>query len=489
MKIKRKRRVKPSAVDNAEKILFEAGNFYLSRGMLQKSFEAFEACVMLDERNLSAVHNMGVAAAKAQKHEIAYDIFKHCAIVRPNDPFEVIPFCECARRSGHLREAQKAAEALLKMPNCDPFQAKLQMGLVCHEKGDLEEAEGWIDQCIELNPRNSSVRLNKTLLRMSFGNWQDWWEEYEDLLTWRNERIKEGALTKEKRWRGGKIDKPLLVISDQGAGDAIQLCRFFRRFEAVYGQKVVFFCSRNLASLMRGVSSVKEVVVEGENEYERSWLSDLPFCTLLGLMAILKISPENCSSEPYIAPNRHLMEEFRHKLGHDPDKVNVGLVWAGDPKHGNDHNRSMRLRDLESVFSMNSSEFSFYDFQVGPGQEQSREFRNIIRPASTYFRCFSDTAAACSLMDAVVSVDTSVAHLAGSIGVPTFLLLPNPPEWRWLTDGPTTPWYDSMILLRKNHPGGSWKDQAERCAEELHLLFKNKKNWQEQHAGTEQVTG
>ena len=151
---------------------------------------------------------------------------------------------------------------------------------------------------------------------------------------------------------------------------------------------------------------------------------------------------------PYIKPDPALVSQWHRTLDHD-NNFKIGVVWAGNPKNKNDHKRSCSLKDFEHLTSIR--ELSFYSLQKGQASVEANnppKGMNIIN-LDNELNDFADTAAAIINLDLVISVDTSVAHLAGAIGKPVWTLLPSVPDWRWLLERNDSPWYPSMRLFRQ----------------------------------------
>jgi hypothetical protein len=178
------------------------------------------------------------------------------------------------------------------------------------------------------------------------------------------------------------------------------------------------------------------------------------------------VSPENCFRPPHIATDQGLDEVWQHKVGQswDGKSMKVGLVWAGDPRHGNDMARSISLAKFLPHLPVPGAQF--FSFQVGQAAEQLKQGDDRVVELGSEFRNFDDTASALRSMDLLISVDTSVAHLAGCIGVPTWWLLPLPSEWRHLMSGDISPWYEKTRLFRETAPR-DWDSVLKRVFAEL----------------------
>ena len=261
----------------------------------------------------------------------------------------------------------------------------------------------------------------------------------------------------------------ILLHAEQGLGDVIQFVRYVP-FVAQLGSKVVIECHKELKSLLKDVEGVQQVISQGE---------ELPLfdvhCPIASLPLIFNTTPYNISAKiPYIYLDPILVGRWKNKLLNDNSKLRIGLVWAGNPKHKNDKNRSIPLSYFVALEKL--SDITFYSLQKG---EASKEAKNL--PVGMKFvdlteeiHDFSDTSALIECLDLTISVDTSVAHLAGAMGKPIWTLLPYKPDWRWMLGKEDSPWYPTMRLFRQPSPG-DWESVITRVKDELLQISKKEK--------------
>ena len=236
--------------------------------------------------------------------------------------------------------------------------------------------------------------------------------------------------------------KTILLHAEQGLGDTIQFCRYAKLVKE-RGAFLVLEIPKSLLGLLSGLKGVDEFVEKGKA---------LPVfdyhCPLMSLPLAFKTTLKNIPHPtPYLAAKPQKREEWTHRLGRK-EKTRVGLVWSGSTSHNNDQNRSITLQQLLPHLP---EHFEYLSLQ--------KEVREVDKPVlevseiryyNEELKDFSDTAALCELMDLVISVDTSVAHLAGALGKSTWVLLPYAPDWRWQLDREDSPWYGSMKLYRQD---------------------------------------
>jgi hypothetical protein len=191
-------------------------------------------------------------------------------------------------------------------------------------------------------------------------------------------------------------------------------------------------------------------------------------CSLLSLPLAFKTSLASIpSSANYLIADETKMAHWQSRLG-DKSKPRVGLVWRGNPKHGKDHHRSAKLADLIQHLPAGLQYISLQK-EVNDSERQALQSFGMLQFADD-LNDFGDTAALCACMDLVISVDTSVAHLAGALGKNTWILLAPVPDWRWLLDREDSPWYPAVRLYRQRS-GDGWKGVLTRIRLDLNQAF------------------
>ena len=266
----------------------------------------------------------------------------------------------------------------------------------------------------------------------------------------------------QPRWKGEDLNgRTVLLYAEQGFGDTIQFIRYAPLVKQ-RGGRVMFVCMPEVAPLLVNFAGVDEMVPQGTLP---------PFhlhCPLLSLPMIFNTRVETIpASVPYLKADPRLSEQWSMKLQSRPGRLKVGLAWAGRPTHADDARRSMRLAQLAPLAQVKG--VTFFSLQKGEAAAESARApagMDLIDCAAD-LHDFADTAALVSQLDLVVAVDTAVAHLAGAMGKPVWVLLPFKPDWRWLLDRNDTPWYPTMRLFRQ---GGKreWDGVTEEVAKVLH---------------------
>jgi hypothetical protein len=285
------------------------------------------------------------------------------------------------------------------------------------------------------------------------------WEEYE--WRWEDEHLKrQKPQFKQPLWLGQESlkGKTILLHAEQGLGDTIQFSRY-AKLVSHRGAKVVLQVQKGLKSLMQSVAGVNWVVEQGEA------LPAFDYHTpLMSLPLAFKTSLETIPAESvYLECEAVRVEKWKDRLG-DKSKPRVGLVWSGNKDHKNDHNRSIALAMLSRILA---EEVEFISLQKEVRERDKSALEQVaVKHFGEELKDFMDTAGLVANMDLVISVDTSVAHLAGALGKPLWVLLPFSPDWRWLLEREDSPWYPSAKLYRQPKIG-DWESVIVKVAAEL----------------------
>lgn len=355
-------------------------------------------------------------------------------------------------------EALASFEHVLEKTPVDEV-AHFQRGNVLTTLRRHEEAKGAFVQAIEIDPDYIQAHCNLAFLCLSVADFRNGWEEYE--WRWRDPQMF-GVLRKfeQPRWMGTEplAGKTILLYSEQGLGDTLQFCRYVPLVKAL-GATVVLEAQVELKPLLATLAGVDEFVRQG---------APLPpfdlHCPLLSLPRAFRTELSTIPCDvPYLQANPVLVAKWRTRLG-TSTRPRIGLVWSGNPKHPNDRNRSMSFSELLPLLT---DAFEWVSLQkVVRDEDRVALASSTVRHFGDEIADFADTAALLETMDGVLSVDTSVAHLAGALGRPLWVMLPHTPDFRWLLDREDNPWYPQARLFRQTQ-GGDWTAVFEQLAAAL----------------------
>lgn len=307
-------------------------------------------------------------------------------------------------------------------------------------------AEACYDQAISIQPDYADAYWNKALLKILSGDYPTGWALYE----WRWQSMQKEHVRKfdQPLWLGDQplAGKTLLIYPEQGLGDFIQFCRYALLLQTMAG-KVIIETPAPLLALLTTLNGEFTLVEQGRP------LPDFDLqCPLMSLPYAFKTTLATIpGTTPYLAVDQYKHRWWRERLG-EKTAVRIGLVWSGGRGYKNDHNRSIPLKQLVPLLAL---PLEFHALQKEIRQDDAvvlADFENL-HCHQQYLADFTDTAALMAEMDLVISVDTSVAHLAGAIAKPVYILLPFNLDYRWLLDRADSPWYPTATLLRQQRAG------------------------------------
>ncbi len=306
------------------------------------------------------------------------------------------------------------------------------------------EAFDVYDRIENLDPNNAGARFHRSHVRLLTGSFAAGWPE-------REARWKVGGLPiihppfSLPIWLGKEdiAHKTLLVYGDEGLGDLIQFARYVPMV-VERGARVSLAVLGALHPLMSALPGIQQC-----HPYSAKLPSAFDMCCpLMSLPLAFGTTLETIPSADYLPPpGADKISAWDTRLG-PHDRLRVGLVWSGNPKHPNDHDRSIPLRSMARLFDIDAM---FVSLQKDPRPDDARflQGRTDVIDFTTLLTDLAETAALIACLDVVISVDTGVAHLAATLGRPTWILLPYVPDWRWLLDRDDSPWYPTARLYRQ----------------------------------------
>jgi len=450
------------ALGNQGGVLMELGRF-------EEALTSFKRLAELQPGEAMAHSNLGNALIAQKRFEEAIKCFEYAIERAPADPQIYMNWANALVGIGNIKEA---VACLTKAISIDPEYAEAfsNMGSTLKIIGQFSKAIEYFERAIHLEPALAEAHWNKSLLLLLLGDFEAGWGLYE----WRwktKEYLKHSSTFAQPLWLGqaefggveGLSGKTILVHSEQGLGDTIQFARYLPLL-AECGARVVFELPEVLLGTLQGIPGVNAFVVKGQSLPPSLPAADF-HCPLLSLPLAFKTTLETIPTPgPYLEADAQKVEQWSVRLG-PKSRPRIGLVWSGNSKHKNDHNRSL---SLELLLSELPERFDWVSLQreVREADRQVLELHPSVRHFGADLEDFTDTAALCALMDLVISVDTSVAHLSGALGRPTWVLLPHVPDWRWLLDRDDSPWYSCVKLYRQPAPS-EWGSVIAQVARSL----------------------
>ncbi len=475
---------------------FLLGNALLAQSKWPEAETAYRRCVDFRPEHVPALVNLGFVLGEQDRLDDAKEIYERALALRPEQPEIPHNLANVFREQGHLDRAlvlyddalrlrpdySKAlvnrGVALVAMNRLDEAirdleqgaqlqpdlpEAHTSLGAALSVKQRFDEAFARYERALELSPDHAEAAWNRSLLQLLIGDYRRGWPGYE--WRWRCKRTTPLPAFGPPRWDGSPLTgRTILLYAEQGLGDTLHFVRYAPLVKE-RGGRVVLQCQGVLLRLLSRTQGIDHLVAWG--------VAPPPFDVWAPLMSLpalfgttLETIPAAC---PYVLPDPDLVSQWRHRLA--PVRgFRVGIAWQGSPRHAWDRHRSVSLEQFEPLARVEGVQLISLQKGVGSEQLPALEGRFPVVNLGDQFDemagPFMDTAAILANLDLVITIDSSLAHLAGAMGVPALLALTFTPDWRWLLGRPDSPWYPSLRLFRQHQPG-DWPGVFVRLAEEL----------------------
>lgn len=369
------------------------------------------------------------------------------------------------KKTGRRDEAQASYRRALEIkPNY--AEAHNNIGVILKEDGRLDEAAQAYRQALALKPDYADARWNLAMALLTAGRYREGWPCYEARHhANRTEAVSEKPQLSCPQWTGQPLSgQSIIVWTEQGFGDYIQFARYLPLIKQCGASRLTVACPPALKSLLETAGGVDEVITQAPEPsapYDY-WVFPMSLPAVFG--SELDTLP---ASQPYLRALPERVAAWQPRL--PKQHLKVGLVWKGNPGHDNDAHRSFRhLSQLEPLWSVPG--VTFVSLQKGCGETDAASIAasQPIMPLGGELEDFGDTAALISALDLLITVDTAVAHVAGALGKPCWVLLPYVGcDWRWMRERTDSPWYPNGMQLFRQTPAARWDDVVETVAQAL----------------------
>ncbi|MBI3447014.1 MAG: tetratricopeptide repeat protein [Magnetospirillum sp.] len=381
---------------------------------------------------------------------------RRAAQLSPHDPAPWLALARFETENGLMIEAAEALTHVVAL--CpDDVAARTNLGEALRAQGRFAEAVPHFRHILALAPDHLDARYGLGLCLLSLGEMDEGARLYEDgRYGGRQPRL--DILPHLPKWDGGPMpDGTLLLHLEQGAGDVIQFIRYVPWLKQRVG-RLVLPQRPELARLLAGIDGIDARL--GADEVPQSCDAFVPLISLLALF-----QGRFPHDVPYLTAEPALARSWRNRLS-TTEHLRVGLVWAGNPGHHNDRNRSLPLEMLRPLLALPG--IAWFSLQVGRNAADIAQlgWQDRITDPSGEVSDFADTAAILAGLDLVITVDTSVAHLAGAMNCPAWVLIPAISDWRWVVGRDDSAWYPSLRLFRQKASGG-WPEVITRLSAAL----------------------
>ncbi|MGB7566221.1 MAG: tetratricopeptide repeat-containing glycosyltransferase family protein, partial [Chitinivibrionales bacterium] len=438
------------------------GMVCLSLVRLDAAEDLFRRALRLKSDYPDALNNLGTVLHNRGAFSESLPLYKKALALRPDYPNALNNLALALYHQGEFADSiALCLKALALKP--DHPEALNNLGNALEAVGKLPEAIAAYTQAISLKGDCPDYLKNLSMALLASGQFDEGWRAYE--WRWKTSPFANARRNSAKPlWLGETArGRVLLVRAEQGLGDTIQFCRY-APMAAARGLHVVMEVQPSLVKLLTTLAKVECVVAQGGQLPEHDY-----FCPTMSLPMVFNTSPETIPAQiPYLSAYRENIDAWKNRISHAGVKrLAVGLAWAGKPRIQSpdliavDRRRSMAAGLLAPL--MDITGVRFYSLQKdGPPAPREFELIDLMDACDD----FADTAALISNLDLVISVDTAVAHLAGALGKPVWLLNRFDSCWRWLRDRQDSPWYPTMRIFRQPSPG-DWKSVVSSVGNEL----------------------
>lgn len=422
-----------------------------------------EQAVGLSPFNSRIHHDLGVVYGRLGQAAIAIGSFRRAIELAPSAPNAYGNIGLAFYQNGQIDEAASHLRTAIRLGG-GTAEVYNNLGTALCSIPDLPGAEASYLAALRLRPEYAQAHYNLSRVLLGQGKFEQGWIEYE--WRWKSLHRKPRDFA-SSCWTGNGLDgRTILLYAEQGLGDTLQ----FVRFAAIAKQQrgnVIVECQPELVKLLERCPFIDRVVRRAAKPPKHDTHGAL--MSLPGTLGVNSVDDIRrvANIAPYLFPDPGDTEKWKRRLA-SLQGLRVGIAWQGNPKHMGDKRRSAALRDLEplsripgvTLISLQRG-FGIEQLDKGGGFEVVR-FDGVDEQSDAFLR----TAAIMANLDLVVTIDTAIAHLAGAMGVPAWVALAKAPDWRWLEEGETTPWYQSLRLFRQGR-SGEWAEVFERIANEL----------------------
>jgi hypothetical protein len=425
-------------------------------GRLAEAERGYLAVLKLQPRHVGALENLGVLRLLQKRNEDACALISKALELNPRSA-DARYNCGLALHAlGRYAEALESYDRALAL-RADHVGTLTNRANTLLSLGRYPEAIASCERALAIKPDHPNAHLNESMARLVTGDFQGGWPKYE----WRLQRKRPFP---QPPWLGEAplAGRTILLYAEQGLGDTIQFLRYVP-LVAERGARVVLRVQAELEPLVAGFPGVSTLVPARDPvpPFDLNCpLPSLPLAFRTGLATMP-------AGVPYLHAPRDRVASWAARMG--GGGLRVGLAWSGNPGHANDRHRSIAFDRLSAL--LERPDVQFISLQKDVRREDAPGVAGATRllRLGGDFTDFADAAAVVSQLDLVITVDTSVAHLAGAMGKPVWILLPFAPDWRWLLEREDSPWYPTARLFRQHRPD-DWDEAIARVGRELDAL-------------------
>jgi len=437
------------------------GNACFAQQNYTAAMTHYQEVLRLQPQSAEAHYNLANAFKQLNQLDEAIRYFRQALQLNPKLAEAHNNLGIALKRQDRFDEAILSYRKALSLQAIYP-EAWANLGNIYGDRGQFDDAMHCYEEALRHDPNHADTHFNRAGQWLLLGDWTRGWPEYE--WRWRTRAFPANAF-QQPRWDGLSLHgRTLLVTTEQGLGDSMQFVRYVPWLRQ-RGQRVIFQCPSALRPLLAASLGAEGLVVQGD---------PLPpfdvFVPLISLPHVLKTTPTTVPNVvPYLRARPDLVDHWRRQLQSLPG-FKIGIAWQGNPEYLGDRYRSVALQRFAVLAAVPG--VHLISLQKGHGENQLQaeagqfSVLNLGQALDATAGAFMDTAAIIENLDLVISTDTAIPHLAGALGVPTWIALSYVPDWRWMLGRQDSPWYPTVRLFRQTE-GGQWDDVFARMATEL----------------------
>lgn len=453
--------IKPS-FDTSPTDLFNLAASYMTQRRYSDAAQIYRSLLQASPDSYGCWLNLGTALRCLGHVEAAAACAKRALSIKPDQSSALTNYGNCLVDLDRIEESM-CIHARAVAINPQDFFTQKNYAIALREFGQYEQAIKHFDTALSIKPDDISTQWERAITYLHLGRFEEGWKAFE--IRWETGKLNKRICT-FPRWNGEPLQgKTILVYEEQGFGDSI-LCSRYLPLIAKQGGKIVLECKPPLHRLFKGLPSVIQITelgkFRGHSDYH------IPMMSLPGVFGT---DFNSIPPAPDLAPAPDISGSTKHLMNLGTSKLKVGIVWSGSTTFSNNKKRAVTVDRFLQFAEIPGVQL--YSLQKGPCEKDLLQCgaEGLIYDLARDLEDFATTAAILEKLDLVIMTDSSVAHLAGSLGRPVWNILGSRPYWLYSNERDTTPWYPSMRLFRQSTPG-NWDGVFKEVYIELAKLAK-----------------
>ena len=439
-------------IDNKSAVSFSNRSIiYLKMDEYQNALNDIDHCIFLNSKEDEYYNSKSIILNKMRNYKEALECLEKAIKLSPGKEIYYYNKGNTLSRLGFYQKAIAEYKNAIAI-NINHYKSYYGLGVANEELNQQKEAMPYYETAIKIKQDYYPALMAKSRLLIRNGDFDQGWKLYE--YRWAQEdKLSLPPGHNAPLWIGNQNleNKTILLQFEQGLGDTIQFCRYVVLFKQ-FSCKVILRVQKPLFGLMQAsfYDDFIQVISEEKNIPQHDF-----YCPLMSLPLAFKTTTQTIPNRiPYLFTDRNTQQKWSKIFG-EKKKIRIGLAWRGNPNHKNDLKRSFALEDVIDVLS---DKFDWVSLQNNLKENEIQILNNnkFFLEYRDKINDFLDLAAICELVDKIITVDTSVLHLSGSLGKKTKLILPYYPDFRWMNDDFKSSWYPE-VRIYKHDVDSSWK--------------------------------